>query len=1233
MRVKALYDYTAQERDELSLVKGEILTVLAVDPDGDGWWKGKNNRGGEGVFPGNYVREEKLVPQQKLGYAQALPQQQGFSPQSLPDTASDGWDGFDSGTAEGPLPEGWFQALDEGTGTPYYYTNEGQSTWHRPKGGRGQGLIGGGGGAGLGARRGSIDVIKQELDRTERERRGAERLRKQAEQEVDYRIRKADAMHDHLIGELEEQAALQIQAAARGHRDRARVSSMRSEKKGVGGAHDTATRISNNVMETVAGELGPALDQGTARLIARLVEGKVEDELRRRDDLLVGVQSSLNQLQGHVRQNPEALRGVQEAKRSLAKLGRPATTRLGGVMTRGAAGGSGVSLPSVSGSLSPARSLPSRSLPSLSPVRSRNGFEEGGGALPSVGAGGAAAGAGEKLQIKTMQKAGAQRYPECRTVVYSPTGHVEGQVDCTAPSQSLRLEYVHGYSGEMAKGYGMSRGANVLWLHSGELIFPASNLVIIHDYQQNRQRFFSRHDEAVTALAVHPQQDVVASGQICKKGTAVVCLTDATGAGGDHTGPPELLSELSAGPGSKGVSSLEFSPDGELLLILAADVTQTVSVWDWQSRQKLVAAAASASKLEVQGIHFNRYLCLVGQSLTDFGGPAGQNRYTLVSCGHKHVKFWTLNKSPLQHQEAPHRFRGEKATDLPKWQWTLQGGAGTFGRRGDICQITCMALVPDSPGDPVARSLPTAWVLTGTELGQIYVWLVAEEENGEEGQVALGWRPHGKLVAVLQNCHEGMIVNMSMTTAKSSSPVEAASRPLLATCGIDGTLKVWAIADTSLRMDATYSTSSESQTSSFLDNLMTVQVSSRGPAMGWPRSVAWDYEGKTLALGTTGNAVCLVQPGDALHGGEAAKNVMFMMALSGHTGSLKAIASHPKRAWVISAGSDRTVRLWDVQLRRLLSMAKLHDHATAVTFHPGGDIVAVGTEGGDVLIMSLKTGGGKDGKGITWEVLARKRPSKTHNQSPDKAKASTLGTFSMAKRDMQQSVRLHRTDLLNRSEPDTEDLLPHANGNSRKAKPPADINVLRFSPDGSMLAVGSRDTHIYLYRMEEGYLQRHTTCRGHSTGVRHLDFSQDSAHLQSTDANRELLFWYTHSGKLASQSSALCDTQWATWTCPLGWPVQGVWGFGHRKDAEAVEVTAVARSHRGDVLVTADDAHFLTLAKFPCLVNAVGKEARDIRGHVEEACFLFDDSCVSTASLDGCTCQWSVTTGGGGYQR
>jgi len=50
---KALYNYTAQEGDELTLRKGDIITIIKEHPD---WWEGEIN-GKVGVFPANYVQK------------------------------------------------------------------------------------------------------------------------------------------------------------------------------------------------------------------------------------------------------------------------------------------------------------------------------------------------------------------------------------------------------------------------------------------------------------------------------------------------------------------------------------------------------------------------------------------------------------------------------------------------------------------------------------------------------------------------------------------------------------------------------------------------------------------------------------------------------------------------------------------------------------------------------------------------------------------------------------------------------------------------------------------------------------------------------------------------------------------------------------------------------------------------------------------------------------------------
>lgn len=48
----ALYDFTGENEDELSIKEGEELTVME---ETDGWVTGKNAEGKVGLFPANYV--------------------------------------------------------------------------------------------------------------------------------------------------------------------------------------------------------------------------------------------------------------------------------------------------------------------------------------------------------------------------------------------------------------------------------------------------------------------------------------------------------------------------------------------------------------------------------------------------------------------------------------------------------------------------------------------------------------------------------------------------------------------------------------------------------------------------------------------------------------------------------------------------------------------------------------------------------------------------------------------------------------------------------------------------------------------------------------------------------------------------------------------------------------------------------------------------------------------------
>ncbi|CAM9669812.1 unnamed protein product, partial [Discosporangium mesarthrocarpum] len=93
----------------------------------------------------------------------------------------------------------------------------------------------------------------------------------------------------------------------------------------------------------------------------------------------------------------------------------------------------------------------------------------------------------------------------------------------------------------------------------------------------------------------------------------------------------------------------------------------------------------------------------------------------------------------------------------------------------------------------------------------------------------------------------------------------------------------------------------------------------------------------------------------------------------------------------------------------------------------------------------------------------------------------------------------------------------------------------------------------------------------------------------------------------------------ATWTCPVGWPVQGIAAV-----VDSSRIGDVCRSHQGDVLAVSDDRQCINLVRYPAL-GGVG--ANQSWGHTATAtggaklAFLHDDR--SLVSVGGpCVFMW-----------
>jgi microtubule-associated protein-like 6 len=181
------------------------------------------------------------------------------------------------------------------------------------------------------------------------------------------------------------------------------------------------------------------------------------------------------------------------------------------------------------------------------------------------------------------------------------------------------------------------------------------------------------------------------------------------------------------------------------------------------------------------------------------------------------------------------------------------------------------------------------------------------------------------------------------------------------------------------------------------------------------------------------------------------------------------------------------------------------------------------------------------------------------------------------------------------------------------------IGELKYSPDGCYLAVGSSDNFIDLYDVHKEY-KKIGTCKGLSSFISHIDWSLDGKVLQSNDGAYEYLFWSMPDCKQISSSSSLRDTQWHTWTCTFGWPVQGI----YPQYSDGSDINACDRAHLGKVLVSSDDFGKVNLFRYPVL--ATEAECHKYGGHsshVTNVRFSADDRYVlSTGGADLSIFQW-----------
>ncbi|XP_071146996.1 echinoderm microtubule-associated protein-like CG42247 isoform X2 [Mytilus edulis] len=174
------------------------------------------------------------------------------------------------------------------------------------------------------------------------------------------------------------------------------------------------------------------------------------------------------------------------------------------------------------------------------------------------------------------------------------------------------------------------------------------------------------------------------------------------------------------------------------------------------------------------------------------------------------------------------------------------------------------------------------------------------------------------------------------------------------------------------------------------------------------------------------------------------------------------------------------------------------------------------------------------------------------------------------------------------------------------------IDCISFSPDSTMIAVGSHDGLLHILDAQDGG-QGYSPSRplkGHPTFVTHIDWSGDSKYIQSTDGQYNMINWDIEKKLRISDPRVLRDADWHIYSCTTGYPVIGPW----TNMENGTQLNAVHRSNYRDFLLTGDSRGRVRLYKYPCA--ATKPEYRGVKlysNDVTAANFLYDDMNVITS--------------------
>ncbi len=309
------------------------------------------------------------------------------------------------------------------------------------------------------------------------------------------------------------------------------------------------------------------------------------------------------------------------------------------------------------------------------------------------------------------------------------------------------------------------------------------------------------------------------------------------------------------------------------------------------------------------------------------------------------------------------------------------------------------------------------------------------------------------------------------------------------------------------------------------------------------RSVAFSPDGQRLALGTEDKTVILLN----LQG-------QVLQTLTGHTGWVFSVAFSPdKKTLTLASSTDRTVKLWRFEGKKLPTLSNVHKLAIwRIAISPDGQTLASASIDGIVKLWKWDDSTGQFETQPYKTLTGHNRWIKSVAFSPDGqiiATASddrTVKLWSIEGQELQtltghnggvESVAFsHNGKVIASAGGDTIILWKRDNTGRFQTQPyktliehRSGINSVAFSPDDQTIATASKDSTVKLWNLDRSQVLR--TLTGHKASVDSVVFSPDGQTIATASGDTAVKLWkrgFTGQFETQPYKTLTGHTSWVT---------------------------------------------------------------------------------------------------------